>query len=147
MWTASGAVPFQMYEPVRLTIQERDCVMEVQEIQDDSPILVGRLPLLALDWVIDPTGQRLIGNPEHGGDRIVETYRRCAVLPSREFLSRTSSRALVTAIAERSDRHLALDALAQSSYSIASLVNDVKRRAEERRTARVRHAMCAECVA
>jgi hypothetical protein len=67
-------VQVRMYDAVRLTIQERDCVMEMQEIQGDSPILVGRLPLLALDWVIDPTGQRLIGNPGHGGDWIVEAY-------------------------------------------------------------------------
>lgn len=72
--TPSGTVSVQMYEAVRLTIHERDCVMEVQEIQGDSPILVGRLPLLALDWVIDSEGRRLIGNPEHGGEWITEAY-------------------------------------------------------------------------
>jgi hypothetical protein len=72
MRTQNGTVQVQMYDAVRLTIQERDCVMEVQEIQGVSPIIVGRLPLLALDWVIDPAGSRLIGNPEHGGEWIVE---------------------------------------------------------------------------
>jgi hypothetical protein len=74
MRTPCGTVQVQMYDAVRLTIQERDCVMEVQEILGDSPILIGRLPLLALDWVVDPIGQRLIGNPEHGGEWITEAF-------------------------------------------------------------------------
>jgi hypothetical protein len=72
--TPRGTVLVQMYDAVRLTIQERDCVMEVQEIQGDSPILIGRIPLLALDWVIDPIGEQLIGNPEHGGEWMAEAF-------------------------------------------------------------------------
>jgi hypothetical protein len=74
MRTPGGAVPVQMHDAVRLTIQERDCVMEVQEIPGDSPILVGRIPLLALDWVIDPSGSRLIGNPDHGGEWMSDAF-------------------------------------------------------------------------
>jgi hypothetical protein len=74
MRTPCGAVPVQMYDAVRLTIQERDCVVEVQEIQGDSPIVIGRIPLLALDWVIDPSGSRLIGNPEHGGEWMSDAF-------------------------------------------------------------------------
>jgi predicted aspartyl protease len=74
MRTPGGAVPVQMHDAVRLTIQERDCVMEVQEIQGDSLILVGRIPLLALDWVIDPSGSCLIGNPEHGGEWMSDAF-------------------------------------------------------------------------
>jgi hypothetical protein len=74
MRTPGGAVPVQMHDAVRLTIQERDCVMKVQEIQGDSPILVGRIPLLALDWVIDPSGSRLIGNPDHGGGWMSDAF-------------------------------------------------------------------------
>jgi hypothetical protein len=72
MRTPSGTVQVRMYDAVRLTIQERGRVMEVQEIQGDSPILIGRLPLLALDWVIDESTSRLIGNPAHGGERIAD---------------------------------------------------------------------------
>ena len=62
----------QMYEAVRLTIQGRECIMEVYEIPDPNPVLVGQLPLEALDWVVDTVGQKLIGNPEHGGQHVVE---------------------------------------------------------------------------
>jgi hypothetical protein len=53
---------------VRLTIQERDCILDVGEIDDQYPVVVGRIPLTALDWVVDTKGSRLVGNPDHGGD-------------------------------------------------------------------------------
>ncbi len=57
-----------VYGTVRLTIQGRDCVLDVGEIGDEYPVLVGQIPLEALDWVIDTKGQRLVGNPDHGGE-------------------------------------------------------------------------------
>jgi hypothetical protein len=56
------------YCAVRLTIQDRDCIVDVGEIGDEYPVLIGQIPLEALDWVVDTKGQRLIGNPEHGGE-------------------------------------------------------------------------------
>ena len=49
-------------------------MVEVLEIADECPVLIGRIPLEALDLVVDPGGRRLIGNPEHGGEQIVEVY-------------------------------------------------------------------------
>jgi hypothetical protein len=63
-----------MYRAVRLTIQGRDCVIDVGEIGDEFPVLVGQVPLELLDWVVDSRGQQLIGNPEHGGEHIMEVY-------------------------------------------------------------------------
>jgi predicted aspartyl protease len=63
-----------VYGTVRLTIQGRDCPLDVGEIGDEYPVLVGQIPLEALDWVIDPKGQRLIGNPEHGGEWGMDAY-------------------------------------------------------------------------
>ena len=57
-----------VYGTVRLTIQGRDCPVDVGEIGDEYPVLVGQIPLEALDWVVDTKGQRLIGNPDHGGE-------------------------------------------------------------------------------
>ena len=74
MRTSDGTLPVRMYEAVRLTIQQRDCIMEVQEIQGDSPVRIGRIPLLALDWVVDSAHRKLIGNPEHGGDWMIDAY-------------------------------------------------------------------------
>lgn len=72
--TSAGSVTLQMYGTVRLTIQDRDWVGDVVEIPDDCPVLIGQLPLESLDYVVDPVGQRLIGNPAHGGEHIIELY-------------------------------------------------------------------------
>jgi predicted aspartyl protease len=72
--TAAGLVTVQVYGSVRLTIQERDCTTDVTELPDDCPVLIGQLVLEALDFVVDPIGQRLIGNPAHGGEQVIELY-------------------------------------------------------------------------
>lgn len=74
MRKADGTVPMRMYGAVRLTIEERDCTMEVQEIQCVSRVRIGRISPLARDWVVDPVHRKLIGNPEHGGEWIIEAH-------------------------------------------------------------------------
>jgi hypothetical protein len=37
-------------------------------------VLIGQIPLERLDFVVDPQGNRLIGNPAHGGEHIIEAY-------------------------------------------------------------------------
>lgn len=72
--TSSGESETSVYEAVRLTIQGRDCTVDVMEVPDSVPPLIGQVPLELLDFVVDPGGQRLIGNPEHGGEHIVEMF-------------------------------------------------------------------------
>ena len=70
--TAHGKGPIGMYEAVRLTIQGRDCVVEVMGVPDNVPPLIGQVPLEMLDLVVDPQRRRLIGNPEHVGEQVLE---------------------------------------------------------------------------
>jgi predicted aspartyl protease len=72
--TAAGVVAFGVYEAVRLTVQGRDCAVEVMELPDECPVLIGQIPLEALDFIVDPVGQRLLGNPEHGGEQMVDVF-------------------------------------------------------------------------
>jgi clan AA aspartic protease len=72
--TTAGTTTLQSYGLVRLTIQEREWNGDILEVPDNCPILVGLLPLEGLDFVVDPMGQRLIGNPEHGGEDMIELY-------------------------------------------------------------------------
>jgi predicted aspartyl protease len=72
--TSAGSVTVQVYGTVRLTIQGRDCPTDVAEVPDECPVLIGQIPLELLDFVVDPAGQRLIGNPAHGGEHILEMY-------------------------------------------------------------------------
>lgn len=67
-----GARSIQIYSAVQLTVQGRDCVVDVGEIDDGLPVLIGQVPLELMDWVVDPAGQRLIGNPEHGGVHMID---------------------------------------------------------------------------
>jgi len=72
--TSAGTCDFAVYDAVRLVVHGRDCVVEVAEVPDDCPVLMGKLPLEALDFVVDPIGQRLIGNPDHGGERMIDMF-------------------------------------------------------------------------
>ncbi len=63
-----------MYDAVRLTIQGRDCTMDVMEVPDGTPVLIGQLPLEHLDFVVDMRSHSLIGNPAHGGEHMFELY-------------------------------------------------------------------------
>lgn len=70
--TIAGPAPLQIYRGVRLTVQGRDCISDVAEIADEFSVVIGQVPLELMDWVVDPRGQRLIGNPEHGGEHMIE---------------------------------------------------------------------------
>jgi hypothetical protein len=64
----------QIYAPVRLTVQARDCNTEVVELPDGEPALIGNVPLLLLDFVVDPPSRQLIGNLAHSGEQMLELY-------------------------------------------------------------------------
>jgi predicted aspartyl protease len=72
--TSAGTATFQVYGGVRLTVQGRDCHLDVVELPDDCPVLIGQIPLESLDFVIDMSAHRLIGNPAHGGEHMIELY-------------------------------------------------------------------------
>jgi predicted aspartyl protease len=72
--TAAGVVSFGIYSPAKLTVQGRYCTIEVSELANDCPVLIGFIPLEVLDFVVDPKGQKLIGNPDHGGDWMIDMY-------------------------------------------------------------------------
>jgi predicted aspartyl protease len=72
--TAAGMTTFGIYSPVRLTVQGRDCAVEVAELPDECTALIGVIPLEILDFVVNPKSQKLIGNPAHGGDQIFDMF-------------------------------------------------------------------------
>ena len=67
-----GFGPVAVYQAVRLTIGGRFCTVDVLEVPDDTPALVGQIPLEMLDLVVDLQGRRLTGNPAHNGEHILE---------------------------------------------------------------------------
>ena len=69
-----GIAEAALYDAVRLTIQGRSCTMDVMEVPDGVPVLIGQLPLEHLDFVVDLRSRTLVGNPAHGGEHVYELY-------------------------------------------------------------------------
>ena len=63
-----------VYQAVRLHVQDRDCIVEVLEVPDAVPVLIGQVPLEILDFVVDMPNRRLIGNQAHGGQQMFEQF-------------------------------------------------------------------------
>ena len=72
--TTTGVREASIYSSARVIIQGRECDVEVAEVPDDCPALIGQIPLEILDFVVDPFGQRLIGNPEHHGEQMGDEF-------------------------------------------------------------------------
>lgn len=71
--TPTGMATLACYGSVRLTIRDRDCRVDVSELSD-CPVIIGQIPLEIMDWVVDPKNQRLFGNPEHGGQWMMDMF-------------------------------------------------------------------------
>ena len=72
--STQGPGVVSVYSAVRLTLFGRPCIVEVMEIPDSVPALIGQIPLEMLDLVVDLRAHRLIGNPAHGGEHVLELY-------------------------------------------------------------------------
>jgi len=72
--TAGGMTTLKLYGGARIVVQDRECTCDVIELPDECPVLIGQVPLEMLDFVVDPKSQRLIGNPAHGGEQMLELY-------------------------------------------------------------------------
>jgi predicted aspartyl protease len=72
--TTAGPVTQQIFSAVRATVEGRDCLIEVAEVPDGTPPLLGQIPLEMMDFWIDMKGRRLAGNPEHGGEWMWDQY-------------------------------------------------------------------------
>jgi predicted aspartyl protease len=72
--TSGGFADIPMCGMVLLTVQGRECRVEVAELPDECPVLIGQIPLEALDFIVDPINQRLLGNPDHGGEHMMDLY-------------------------------------------------------------------------
>ena len=72
--TAGGERTVRLFSAVMLTVNDRYCPIDVTELPDECPVLIGQVPLELMDWVVDMKGQSLIGNPAHDGQWMQELY-------------------------------------------------------------------------
>jgi clan AA aspartic protease len=70
--TAAGIQAINVYESARVEIMGRLATVDPIEVPEGNPVLIGQIPLETMDWVIDMKAKKLIGNPAHGGEQILE---------------------------------------------------------------------------
>jgi clan AA aspartic protease len=64
--TANGTIERTVYSEVKYTVLERSHSIQVTDLPEDAPVLVGHMILEALDLCVDMR-KGLIHNPAHGG--------------------------------------------------------------------------------
>jgi hypothetical protein len=74
--TPAGPITFPTYGPVRLRVQDRDGHVDVKEVPESRGVLLGFLVLGMLDLVVDLEGQKLIGNPDHDGEYMIDMFHQ-----------------------------------------------------------------------
>jgi predicted aspartyl protease len=73
--SSKGEAPIDVYQAVRLTMHDgRYCTVDVMEVPDGVPVLIGQIPLEMLDLVVDLRNRKVTGNPAHGGEHVLELY-------------------------------------------------------------------------
>ena len=70
--TGAGLRMFDVHGTARLVIMGREIPTDVIALPEGNTVLIGQLPLEMMDWVVDLRNKKLIGNPEHGGEHILE---------------------------------------------------------------------------
>ena len=72
--SSGGPMEVRVFGTARLSVQGRDCPVDITELPDGCPVLIGQIPLEAMDFVVDLPTRRIVGNPEHGGEHVIELY-------------------------------------------------------------------------
>jgi clan AA aspartic protease len=72
--TTAGPTRCATYGLVRLSMLGREAPLDVAASPDERPVLIGSIPLEQLDLVVDPTGQRLMGDPFHKGENLIDMF-------------------------------------------------------------------------
>jgi predicted aspartyl protease len=70
--TASGHVKRRLFGGALLTIQGRTEQCSVVEVPDSVPALIGVMPLEALDFIVDPTQEKIVG--KHGDKQVLMLF-------------------------------------------------------------------------
>jgi predicted aspartyl protease len=72
--TSTGPTTVDIYGLVKLTVMDREAPLDVAALPDECPVLIGYIPLEQLDFVVDPINQRLVGDPFHKGQNLIDMF-------------------------------------------------------------------------
>jgi hypothetical protein len=57
-----------------LWIEDRDMVLDVLEVADGCPALVGQIPLEFMQMVVDMANHRVTKSPANGGEWVLDMF-------------------------------------------------------------------------
>ena len=72
--TANGKVERTVFSPVKIHIFDRMSNIDVMDVPEDTPPLLGYLALESLDLYPNPVKQILEGNPKYDGKMIMDLF-------------------------------------------------------------------------
>lgn len=72
--TVTGPLTLNVYRGARVEVDGRAVTEEVMGLPESRQVLLGQLPLERLDFWVDIVNHRLVGNPEHGGEWLVDMF-------------------------------------------------------------------------
>jgi predicted aspartyl protease len=70
--TANGIAQRRVFSPVRLKVWDREANLDVMELPNGTPPLMGYLALETLDLYPNPKEQKLEGNPKYDGKMMID---------------------------------------------------------------------------
>lgn len=70
--TANGKIDRQTYKGAGITIMGRSITLDVMELPEETPPLLGYIALEALDLYLNPKEQKLEGNPRYQGKMVID---------------------------------------------------------------------------
>ena len=73
--TGNGSLELRIFRGAEIIIKDRSADMRVMENKDDNvSALIGYLVLEAMDWVVNPKSQGIMGNPLNDGKWVIDMY-------------------------------------------------------------------------
>lgn len=70
--TATGKIQRRIFDPIQIKIMDREGILEVMELPEGVPPLLGYLALESLDLYPNPAKQILEGNPKYDGKMVMD---------------------------------------------------------------------------
>lgn len=70
--TTKGKRKAKIYDAVKLTVQGRDCIVDVTDVVASCPVLIGQVPLELMDFIVDPRREQLAGR--HGDQQMYDLF-------------------------------------------------------------------------
>jgi len=70
----TGAYVAKLYGPVRLWIFDREMTLDVLEVADECPVLIGQIPLEFMQLVVDMANHKIAKSTANNGEWILDMF-------------------------------------------------------------------------